>query len=344
MFIFLKSLIAKSFERTGVIARAIRAKSSNMEFLILMYHRVLPPFMVDPTIQRGMYVEPETFRMQMSYLKRKFTVVPLSALRQNGTLHDDSNARRLPVCAITFDDGWFDFFHYAYPVLTELQVPAIVFLPTRYIGTRNWFWADQIARRLVENGPTDTGKHFAKNNGKNAVLGKIQSLRGPVDDRIEKAIALLKQVPHEDIDDLLADWNEPVTGKIDSMGRAFLTWEEVRIMAESGLVSFGSHTGKHKILTHLADDEIMQELTESKETLISEGAADASFLAFSYPNGNYDTRIADLVAQSGYHLAVTTEKGWNSASSPRMQLKRVSIHQDIASSPDLFGCRISGII
>jgi peptidoglycan/xylan/chitin deacetylase (PgdA/CDA1 family) len=343
MAILLKSLVAKGLERTGAIDRAIRAKSSNMEFLILMYHRVLPPHMVDPSLQRGMYVEPETFRMQMSYLKRKFKVVPLSALRHVETLQDDSGGRLPPVCVVTFDDGWFDFFQYAYPVLADLRIPATVFLPTRYIGTQNWFWTDQIARLMIGSGSPGTGR-AAGSGLKNGILGEIQSLRGPVAGRIEKAIAMLKPLRHEDIWAVLADWRRDVPGTRDPMGRAFLTWEEVRIMATSGLITFGSHTGNHKILTQLTDDEIMEELTESKETLISEGAAGESCLAFSYPNGNLDARVADLVARSGYHVAVTTEKGWNRASSPKFLLKRVSIHQDISSSPELFGCRISTII
>jgi len=35
---------------------------------------------------------------------------------------------------LTFDDGYFDFYRYAYPILTELQTPAVVFLITDKIN------------------------------------------------------------------------------------------------------------------------------------------------------------------------------------------------------------------
>ena len=41
-------------------------------------------------------------------------------------------------------------------------------------------------------------------------------------------------------------------------------------MAQSGIITVGSHTARHRILTTLDEDEIHNELVESKEKLIAE--------------------------------------------------------------------------
>ena len=123
----------------------------------------------------------------------------------------------------------------------------------------------------------------------------------------------------------------------------FLQWEEVRKMAGSGLVTFGSHTDSHKILTSLNEEEIHEELIKSKETLISESAVHPSFIPFSYPNGNYDEKVVRMVKDAGYHIAVTTENGWNDSETPPFHLRRMAIHQDMSSTKEMFGCRITNI-
>jgi peptidoglycan/xylan/chitin deacetylase (PgdA/CDA1 family) len=100
-------------------------------------------------------------------------------------------------------------------------------------------------------------------------------------------------------------------------------------MAQSGLISFGSHTASHRILTTLTDKEIQDELMRSKETLIAEKAVDSSFVPFSYPNGNYNEKIVNMVREAGYSLAVTTDNGWNHRGFNPFTLRRVAIHQGI---------------
>jgi peptidoglycan/xylan/chitin deacetylase (PgdA/CDA1 family) len=125
--------------------------------------------------------------------------------------------------------------------------------------------------------------------------------------------------------------------------RVFLNWQEVKEMRESGLVSFGSHTAEHHILTTIDGEEIERQLRISKQKLTDTGAADARSISFCYPNGNYTDTIAQLVKKSGYAFAVTTQPGWNSASSASFALKRIGIHEDITTTKLMFLARVSGL-
>jgi len=87
----------------------------------------------------------------------------------------------------------------------------------------------------------------------------------------------------------------------------YLTWEQIREMSVSGLVTFGSHTLNHFQLTDLNDGELINELEESKK--IIEQKLNTSCLAFSYPKGYYNQNVVEKVRKSGYVWAFTVKEG-----------------------------------
>lgn len=305
-----------------------------------MYHRVIPRTEVKETVQAGMYVEPNTFARHIKFLKKFFLVVPiveLCSLRQRNFVNLSSS----PLCVLTFDDGWCDFYKYAFPILKAHRVPATVFMPTDFIGTKDWFWTDRLAL-LLRYGDKLKKAEISPGATNNPIANKLFSLKVSREFRLESAIKLLKTYKNGEIEkvinELSAIWDIGPYPK----GRAFLKWEEVREMALSGLITFGSHTASHRILTTLEEKDIESELTKSKDRLIAEKVVNPLCIPFSYPNGNYNGRIAEMVKEAGYGLAVTTKKGWNHHRSDYYVLKRMSIHQDMTSTDALLGCRIVG--
>ena len=235
--------------------------------------------------------------------------------------------------------GRYDFYHYAYPILKKYNTPATVFLPTDFIGGKDWFWTDQLAC-LFYNG------YSGKNNKmmNHPVIRQIDALTGSMDSRFEKAIAILKEYPLPEIKEVLEVMTSDRALEKKMQRRAFLTWDEIKTMKDSGLISFGSHTKGHQILTTLGETEIQAELLKSKEKLIAEKVVDPSFIPFCYPNGNCSCQIFQLVKDAGYDMAVTTRKGWNSSQADPFSLQRIAIHQDMTSTKAMFGCKIAEII
>jgi peptidoglycan/xylan/chitin deacetylase (PgdA/CDA1 family) len=86
---------------------------------VLMYHSVGP--------RDDVYgnVTPERFRRDVAYLTRRFDVVDLPAV-----LATDTERKRV---ALTFDDGFANFYTEALPVLREYGVPATVFVTTGFV-------------------------------------------------------------------------------------------------------------------------------------------------------------------------------------------------------------------
>jgi peptidoglycan/xylan/chitin deacetylase (PgdA/CDA1 family) len=95
--------------------------------VILMYHSISEG--VSP-----LKISPALFAQQMEWLKVNARVVPLgdlvSVIRQRTTLPERT-------VALTFDDGFRDFYDEAAPVLHQHQFPATVFLPTAFCGRTN---------------------------------------------------------------------------------------------------------------------------------------------------------------------------------------------------------------
>lgn len=336
--IALKSAVASFLDSIGWVARVLESRSRN-GFLVLTYHRILPEAMAWQCAQAGMYVTPETFAAHLKYLQRHFEIVPLS-----GDLLDFKiGENRKPLCVLTFDDGWFDFYRYAFPLLKAYGACATVFLPTDFVGTERWFWTDRLTylfyQRQAQAASASPGPLSS-----DPIINALEGREGSSEVRLETAIDSLKRLRSEKIEEVL----EELSGrwKINGIpsGRAFLSWDEAREMGKSGLIRYGSHSASHSILTTLTDEEIQDELIRSRERLIREKVVDPSFVPFCYPNGNYDERVLRLLAGEQYPLAVTTETGWNHPQTDVLRLQRIPLHQDMTSTVSLLGCRIVGIL
>lgn len=104
-------------------------------FGILMYHRVAEriPGIEKPSIN----VTPARFRRQLAgLLARGFEAWPLSKL-----VTAQRESRQIPgtAFAVTFDDGFENNYSLAWPILRELNVPATIFLATKYLDCEQPF-------------------------------------------------------------------------------------------------------------------------------------------------------------------------------------------------------------
>jgi peptidoglycan/xylan/chitin deacetylase (PgdA/CDA1 family) len=102
---------------------------------VLAYHKVGPP---GPSAWETWYYVPEqVFADQVATLSAcGWETIDIGGLR--AAL---SGSRRLPERAalITFDDGYRSVHEYALPVLKQLACPALLFVPTDFVGRTNEF-------------------------------------------------------------------------------------------------------------------------------------------------------------------------------------------------------------
>ncbi len=106
-----------------------------------------------------------------------------------------------------------------------------------------------------------------------------------------------------------------------------LNWKEIKEMQDSGLVTFGSHTLSHPLLTDIkSEDDLKKDIFSSKKIL--EEKLGRKVNAFSYPGGRFNDKIKQLVITAGYKLAVATNPGKKFADDDIFALKRLRISEN----------------
>lgn len=87
----------------------------------------------------------------------------------------------------------------------------------------------------------------------------------------------------------------------------YLSWDQLREISNSGLVSFEAHTVTHRYLTGLSSDEVFVELKNSKEILESKTGQKVNFV--SYPFGASNKLICRIAQEVGFVGGVGTWSG-----------------------------------
>lgn len=78
---------------------------------------------------------------------------------------------------------------------------------------------------------------------------------------------------------------------------AAMTWEDLRELSDCGW-EIGSHTRTHRLLTELSDEDLEQELRDSRSECARKIGRDC--LSIAYPYGNVNARVADATRRAGY--------------------------------------------
>lgn len=88
----------------------------------------------------------------------------------------------------------------------------------------------------------------------------------------------------------------------------YLNWGEVLFLKKNGF-EIGSHTVNHKRLAEAGPKEAEFEISESKK--IIENKIGDDVYSFSFPKGSFNDNVKNIIAKSGYKIAVSGGVGLN---------------------------------
>jgi len=106
---------------------------------------------------------------------------------------------------------------------------------------------------------------------------------------------------------VVSDFIDGVTELVADGRFGPMSWDQLKVMTESGLVEIHSHTKSHQIMSHLSQEEISTELNESRSTIAENLSTQCSMLA--YPNGqpgDFNKEIELATRHSDYRYAFST--------------------------------------
>lgn len=126
-------------------------------------------------------------------------------------------------------------------------------------------------------------------------------------------------------------------GKIGS-DAAYLNWEQVRQMQESGVVGFGVHTMTHPDLSQFDGIDTRMEFDEADRLFRQETGRPA--LDFCYPFGKYGQASNDYLSYCPYHRIYTSDLDYSRQRAGQIFFGRAAISAD--DSMDIFSNKVKG--
>lgn len=257
---------------------ALRRAKAQRAARILAYHGVASD-----------EVAGEIFSWQLAFLKQNFELISLRELlsrRTSGTIHGDE-------VAITFDDGIRNHFTTAYPILLAHGAAATFFICPALVDSGQWIWNHEFRCRL----------HLLKPAECSELMAEIGGTSSEVESLVARAKCLnLEQRRYAEA--WVRNRTPGFAPSIQQLDRySPMTWTQIASL-DPDLITIGSHTLHHPILSTLSTDDLRVEIGESRRIL--EHRIGREVKLFCYPNGNFDERAHSIVREH-YAAAVTSQ-------------------------------------
>lgn len=283
----------------GLTAACARVRRGRL--LVLLYHGVRscePACPLDDVL--GYHVPRNSFARQMRYLVKTCQVVSAADACAGRGL----STRRKNV-VITFDDGYRNVYTQAFPVLRELGLPALLALPTAFVTDGEPLWPD-IVERLISDTRLESTDLDGIEGAPVPLASTADRLRA-----IRRLMAEGTALPQGDRDAWLNRLSR--TLQVESSAEAIrddperepLTAEDIRVMSESGLITYASHSHRHMMLTRVDAETMARELVMSKERVEQLAQAPCSF--FCLPGGYFNAEVVRAILHRGYTHVFSSE-------------------------------------
>ncbi len=270
---------------------------------------------------KSLFISPESLKKRLNFLTNNYKVIDLdTAIEQ----HKSGKFKPNQV-VITFDDGYYNFFAKAVPILREFGVAATNYIVTDHMNKQrqilNLLIRDiivQSSKKTVELSMpnTDEIREFTLPKDQNTLtktsLAVLQEQLADYESKLDFANQLAKQLG-VNIEDLIRNrvWH--------SMNQL-----EIKRLSEEKF-SMQIHSDHHwEVIDHF--DSVQNEAEICKSEL--ERVTGKRAVHFCYPSGIWFRKAWEQLQQAGVQSAVTTMQGPNFPKTPILALRRVLNGED----------------
>ena len=273
--------------------------------LVIGYHRVVEDFAASVEgYMPPMLISRRTLEHHLDWLGRRHRLLSLDEL---GARLESGEPFDKPTAVITFDDGYADLYHHAFPLLKRKGIPAGIFVVTDLIGTARlqiydklyllltgcfsrWGSASQELARLLTH--LEVRLHH---------VGNMHSVAR---DPFTATRAIVTTLSQPEICRMIEALETQVTIEEGERSELHpLSWEMVVEMQRAGM-TIGSHTKTHVLLPNERWERVLDETASSRQAL--ERRLGTSINHFAYPDGRFNAATVNWVAEAGYRFAYTT--------------------------------------
>ncbi len=312
---FLRRTVLGALKTCGAFSLARESDWRRQRLLILCYHGIS---LEDEHQWRPfLYITPQQLEHRLEILrKEKYAVLPLGDAVER-LYRNDLPPRAV---ALTFDDGTYDFFRQAHPLLKQFGLPATVYLTTYYSELQRpvfnlicsyMMWK---ARAMGRADFTDFGNRepvkLTSFEGRQEALEQLvrwveaRELSGEQKDQVAARLAQKLGIDYHELREKRV---------LQLMNR-----QEIQQLAEAG-VDFQLHTHRHR--TPL-DEELFRREIRDNRAYISRAMAGVK-QHFCYPSGAYRPEFLPWLASEEIVSATTCDTGLATRHSNPLLLPRL---------------------
>jgi peptidoglycan/xylan/chitin deacetylase (PgdA/CDA1 family) len=288
--------IARTLDTTGVLGALERLDNAS-GLRVLTYHRV-DELSAEPDLDPGLIsATPAEFREQMQLVAKHYNAVTLRTV-----LAAQRGEARLPPGAvlITFDDGYLDFALHAWPVLRDLELPAVLFVPSAFPDqeTDPGFWWDRLYAGL------------RRAQGGNVNLPGLGVYDLAEASGVKLALKACKQhiksLPHGEA----MSWVDAALSELPDIPplNRVLGWDSLRALAREGL-DVCAHGHVHALCTQLTSDELKADLITCRARLKSELGDDACESVLAWPANASSHSVCEIARKLDFEMAFGGVRG-----------------------------------
>jgi peptidoglycan/xylan/chitin deacetylase (PgdA/CDA1 family) len=311
----IKQNVLSSAKALGVFGVSGKSAWRRSRLLILGYHGV--------SLEDEHHWDPELFISQDllwdrldTIRKNGCTVLPLNEAIEG--LYKGNLPRK--AVALTFDDGLYDFYRRAVPVLNEFKYPATVYVTTFYtaynkpvfnVAVDYLLWkGQQYMLNLKAITGTDRTVELGHSTARSQARFDVVDHAVKNDLSAEEKTILLEEICRQ----LRVDFDRFCQSRVLQL----MTSDEIQEVSKMGF-DVQLHTHRHRVPNE--KDLFIREIADNRKVI--EGATSKPAVHFCYPSGEYSERVFPWLVDLGVRSATTCEPALSGQSDNPLSLPRL---------------------
>lgn len=257
--------------------------------LVVNYHGVIENRNLK---YNGRHFSKSVFEKHLLYYKKNFHVVTLADIF---SMYRENIVPSKKTIAITFDDGFENNFNVAFPLLKKYNLPATFFVSGVCVENNNPILWPEIVNILgyFEKKIVVRSQVFVKDKDYNLInLDKNLTLYDFIKQHTAKDRDII-------IEDILNKYNlNHALNQVEPDIWKLLKVEQIKELAESGLIEIASHGYLHYNLANLTEEEAYNDLKRSKDVL--ENLIRTKIESIAFPDSSYNDKVKSICLSLGY--------------------------------------------
>lgn len=303
----MKNQILNTLHAVG-ISSLFRSRKKN-QLTVLSIHRI--------SDERNAFwnpIKPKTFDLLCQYAKKYYNVI---GFEQVGQI--DQNSKK-PYIILSFDDGYYDFYENALPILVKHGLPSNHNIVNECADKNMTIWTERLNllfEYALQNNISLSINFEISNSSISDFNGDwmsfyLDTFKTLLNISLYKRTKIIDQIQN--------------TLQVEST-RRMMNWDEIRECA-SNRTEIGSHTYSHDSIGTITDKAALdREINQSKVEIESKIGSKIS--VFALPNGQTGPQADKVISQSDYKYVLYANDALNqlplSTNSSPIPINRVNL-------------------